>query len=199
MNRHDETKRAIESSKVRREKRLDALLRDTKIKAAVHRDQHPQRNENKSREEKIQVTDEAAVISIGYDDVEDWSYSLLMSFDIMEGGDHEFFFCLVRVDNHDGSEVRYWSGLEVSKFASSDQRARIRRGLLQGLQRLLKRLAPQRVFCCTHDENPPDNALRKHFLIAETFEKCGYEVTRMPVYVGQHSWWMEKPAPQLLY
>jgi hypothetical protein len=197
MNRHDETKRAIESSKMRWEKRADALLRDPKIKAVIHRNQHPQRHENKSREE----TDEAVVISVGYDDVEDWSYSLLMSFDIMEGGDREFFFCLVRVDNHDGSEVRYWSGLEVSKFASSDQRARIRRRLLEGLQRLLRRLVPQRVFCCTHDENPPDNALRKHFLIAETFEKCGYEVTRMPVCLGQHSWWMEKRAamPQLLY
>jgi hypothetical protein len=31
MNRHDETKRAIESSKVRREKRVDALLRNPKI------------------------------------------------------------------------------------------------------------------------------------------------------------------------
>jgi hypothetical protein len=143
-------------------------------------------------ESNIQLTDEAAVIPIGYDDAEPWSYSLLMSFDIMAGGDVEFFFCIIRVDNHDGSEVRYWSGLEVAKFASSGQRAIIRQALLDGLGRLLKRPVPQRIFCCTHDANPPETALRKHFLIAETFEMCGYEVKRLPVCLGKHSWWMER-------
>jgi hypothetical protein len=55
MNLHDETKRAVESSEERRERRVDALLRDPKIKAAVHRDQHPRHQENEQREAHARV------------------------------------------------------------------------------------------------------------------------------------------------
>jgi hypothetical protein len=113
----------------------------------------------------LQLVREAAIIGIGYDDVAPESYTLLVSFDVMAGGDSEFFFCVIEVDNQDGIETRYWSGLEVARFASREQRALIRGALLGGLELLLKRLIPERVFCCTHDQNPPAAALLKHLLI----------------------------------
>jgi hypothetical protein len=140
----------------------------------------------------ILLIGDAVIIGIGYDDDAPASYSLLISFDVMAGGDLELFFCVIKVDNVDGTETRYWSGLEVARFASREQRADIRLALAGGLTALLQSILPHRVFCCTHDENLPEPALRKHLLVAETFEMCGYEVRLMPLCLGKHSWWMER-------
>jgi hypothetical protein len=45
----EELKRALESSKERRDRRVDALLRNPDIKAAVHRDQHPRRKDERQK------------------------------------------------------------------------------------------------------------------------------------------------------
>jgi len=41
MSQKDETKRMLESSEHRRNRRVDALLNDPKVKATLQRDQHP--------------------------------------------------------------------------------------------------------------------------------------------------------------
>lgn len=142
---------------------------------------------------KIELIGDSVVAPIGYDDVDQKSYSLLISFDVTGGGDKELFFCIVEVNNDDNTEIRHWSGLDVAKFASHNDRMLIRSLLLDGIECLLKHKAPKRVFCCTHDSDLPKKALTKHFLIAHIFERCGYQVRREPVCLGKHSWWMELP------
>jgi hypothetical protein len=140
----------------------------------------------------IRIVEETVIIGRGYDDVEPESYSLLIFLDVMAGGDLELFFCIIKADQDGAEAARYWSGLEVARFASQQQRAAILEALLRGLESLLKRVVPKRVFCCTHDENPPPAALQKHLRIAEVFEMCGYEVEAKPICLGKHSWWMER-------
>jgi len=129
---------------------------------------------------EIALIGDSVLIPIGYDDVETKSYSLLISFDITGGGIDEFFFCVIEASHQDGTEVRYWSGLEVGKFTSREDRILIRQLLLEGTKRLLNHKAPKRVFCCTHDSDLPEKALEKHLLIAQIFKMCGYEVRAEP-------------------
>jgi hypothetical protein len=138
------------------------------------------------------------VVPVGYDDAQPKSYSLLISFDVLPGGDEEFFFCLVEANTEERTEVRYWSGLDVSRFASKKDRILIRHALMDGTKRLLKHRTPKRVFCCTHDSDLPDKALTKHVLIVHLFGDFGYNVRREPKCLGKESWWMELPGPSVV-
>jgi hypothetical protein len=135
---------------------------------------------------------DSVVVPIGYDDMEPKSYSLLIAFDMTAGGDAEFFFCVIELNHETNEEIRYWSGLDVAKFANLADRAFIRHALLGGTEILLKHKSPDRVFCCTHDSDLPDKALLKHLLVAQTFKTCGYSVTNEPICLGKYSWWMER-------
>jgi hypothetical protein len=139
----------------------------------------------------LELIKDSVIIPIGYDDKEPKSYSLLIAFEPMAGGDFEFFFCIIEASHQDNTEIIYWSGLEVAKFASSYARNSILNTLLFGTRRLLNHVAPRRVFCCTHDSHLPEKALRKHLLVVETFKMCGYQVQSEPIQLGKHSWWMD--------
>src|SRR5258708_3070408 len=139
----------------------------------------------------VEVIKDSVIIPIGYNDKEPKSYSLLIAFEPMAGGNPEFFFCVIEANHQDNTEIRYWSGLDVAKFASTGARNTILNTLLFGTKRLLSHIAPKRVFCCTHDLHLPEKALRKHLLIAEIFKMCGYQVQSEPILLGKHSWWME--------
>jgi hypothetical protein len=123
---------------------------------------------------------------------------LLISFDVLPGGGEEFFFCLVEANTETNTEIRYWSGLDVAKFTSKEDRTLICSQLLSGTEKLLKHRSPNRVFCCTHDSDMPQKALSKHIRIAHIFETCGYIVKREPQQLGKESWWMELPEPSAL-
>jgi hypothetical protein len=135
---------------------------------------------------------DSVVVPIGYDDAEPASYSLLIGFDTLPGGDAEYFFCLIKANHAENTETRYWSGLEVAKFTSREDRILIRSAVLEGTQLLLNYKAPDRVFCCAHDADPPEKALQKLLLVAVIFKTCGYAVERKPICLGKHSWWMER-------
>jgi|ERR1700722_19902776 hypothetical protein len=139
-----------------------------------------------------QLIGDSVVVPIGYDDVAPRSYSLLIAFDRTGGGDEEFFFCMIEANHDDNTETRYWSGLDVARFAPEADRKLIRTTLLAGTELLLRHKAPQRVFCCTHDSHLPEKALTKHLLVARIFETCGYIVEAQPLFLGKYSWWMER-------
>ena len=137
-----------------------------------------------------------SVINVGYDDQENVSYSLVVGLEPLAGGDYEFFFHLVAANGDDGSEHPYWSARDVATFIGREDRARIRAVLLTATHSLVETARPDRVECVTYDENPPDRALVKYFLIAEVFRGCGYAVTSPDPWHGKHIWWMERrPQP----
>jgi hypothetical protein len=134
----------------------------------------------------------AAVINIGYDDATEIGYSLAVGLEpLAGGGGDEYYFHLIEVDGRTGAEHIYWSGRDV-RFIPKPDREHILRAVLALTGHILDRFRPERVFCCTFDENPPEDALLKHFLIAHVFEECGYKVRTADSYHGKRIWWMER-------
>jgi hypothetical protein len=136
----------------------------------------------------------AIVFRVGHDDDQQnmKTYSAVLGLTPQGGGDLEFYFHLLEVDDETGAEYIYWSGKDVAKFIGPADRHRILEAILAATAELLTRIAPQKVHCCTHDQHPPDRALVKHFLIANVFEECGYEVHTSDPYHGKRVWWMER-------
>jgi hypothetical protein len=144
-----------------------------------------------SREISTRLLNGQVVIPIGYDDENAINYSVLMGFE-PTGADLEFFWVIVGAHTKDGSVVEYWSGLDTKRLFGKPERAAIRSAVMGGVETLLSANRPERIFCCTHDSDAPEKALHKHILIAAVFKTCGYDVVRQPMYLGKHSWWMER-------
>jgi hypothetical protein len=81
---------------------------------------------------KENLVKDSLIIPVGYDDALPRLYSLLIGFEVMAGGDLEYFFCLVEVDTEAKTERVYWSGLDVGRLVSKDDRPLIRLALLEG-------------------------------------------------------------------
>ena len=71
---------------------------------------------------EFEIADDTVLMPIGYDDQEPKSYTLIIGFDSMAGGDPEFYFCILEVNTEEHTELRHWSGLDVAKFTSKDDR-----------------------------------------------------------------------------
>lgn len=129
---------------------------------------------------------------IGYDDVQHRSYSVMAGFSPTGGGELEYYLCIVEADHENDSEHELWSGRDTASFMSAEQQENVLQAALYATDALIRLQKPARVFCCTHDSDLPEKALRKHYLIAEVFKMCGYTVDQLPVQLGKHSWWMER-------
>lgn len=134
----------------------------------------------------------AVIVSVGFDDEHDKSYSIVIGLEPQAGGTQEFYFHIVEADGETGEEVTYWSGKDVARFIDKADRELIRAVLLTETERLLHYVRPERVEVITYDENPPDRALVKYFLIGDAFQRCGYEVHTADPYHGKQVWWMER-------
>ena len=78
----------------------------------------------------------AVLIAIGYDDDPDIdkSYNLLIAFDPMPTGGHDFTFTIVEHDGETDTEYAYWSARDVGLFVGRDDRALIGGTLLGALR-----------------------------------------------------------------
>jgi hypothetical protein len=148
-------------------------------------------DESFSTEVFINGSSTGCVINVGYDDTSDKGFSVVVGLETAPGGGHEFFFFLLEVDGGTGAEHPYWCGKDVAKFIGKDDRNQILRAILGVTEFILTEIKPKSVNYCTHDQNPPEEALVKHFLIANVFEECGYEVRTADPYHGKRIWWME--------
>ncbi|MEZ0249525.1 MAG: hypothetical protein ACAH20_01045 [Methylobacteriaceae bacterium] len=139
----------------------------------------------------------AVLIAIGYDDDPDIdkSYNLLIAFDPMPTGGHDFTFTIVEHDGETDTEYAYWSARDVGLFVGRDDRALIGGTLLGALRHMLDSYKPSFVHMCTHDADAPEKADEKFFHIADLFESCGYVVRVADPYHGRRIWWMERTVP----
>jgi hypothetical protein len=143
------------------------------------------------------------VVSIGYDDGLDISYSLVVGLEPAAGGAVEYFFQIVEAERETGVEYVYWSGKDT-RFLKQDDRKIVLAALLTATSALLTSARPERVEMITHSPDLPDKALVKHLSIARVFESCGYEVHTADPYHGKRVWWMERlesvpPLPKSVY
>ena len=130
---------------------------------------------------------------IGYDDVEDVSYSLYVTLDEMPGGvEKELRFFILEYDGATGSEFLYFNAKDLGVKIPRHDRSPIRACLLRAIKNLIDLVKPDKVFVCATDTYAPPKADRKFVLIAELFESCGYEAKAADPYYGQRVWWMTR-------
>ena len=128
---------------------------------------------------------------IGCDDAVDISYSLHISLDVLPGGsEHELRFCLNEYDGSTDSDFSYFSAKDAAMKIPQRYKSITRACLLHGIETLITKGQPAMVFLCTYDRYAPPKANRKFALIAELFERKGYEVRTADPYNGQRVWWM---------
>jgi hypothetical protein len=130
---------------------------------------------------------------VGYDDARDISYSALVALTpVPGGGDMELIYCLVEYDGETRSEHTYWSGKDVARFISREDRAQILVIVGDATKRLLAAARPERIFRVTVDANAPEAAMHKHSFIASVIESCGYRIGSTDIRHGRVAWWMER-------
>lgn len=134
----------------------------------------------------------AITFPVGYDDVEDINYFAMVGLDSMPPGELKYYFCLLEVDGSSKTERMIWSGKDLPGEITESDRRVILEIILIATESLLKSVAPERVFRCTHDANMPDKALEKHHEISQVFIRCGYLVHTADSFHGKRTWWMER-------
>ena len=142
----------------------------------------------------FEYVNDTVLMPIGYDNAERKSYSIMTGFTPTGGGDLEYYLCILEANHSENTEAQLWSGLETKAFLKPELRDNILQSCLYATNILIRLQRPQRVFCCTHDAGLPEKALRKYYLIANTFKMCGYQVSQQDVILSKHSWWMELRA-----
>jgi hypothetical protein len=132
----------------------------------------------------IAIDAQAAVVPIGYDDIEPKSFTILVGFAASPG--------VVEADHETGQEFHLYSGLETKHIFNTLDRQLVLDAAFWATEKLLELVAPPRFFCCTYDADLPERALRKHQKLVERFRMCGYQVSPQPVQMGKHSWYLDK-------
>ncbi|WP_157091892.1 hypothetical protein [Methylobacterium nodulans] len=133
-----------------------------------------------------------AMAVVGFDDETDNIYSITVGIERIPGGKYELFFHLVEVDSETDSEYLYWSGRDTQFIRNKADRNRILQTTLLLCAMLIKRANPDQLTWFTCDENPPEQALVKYFLIIRVIEECGYEVRTADPYNGRWVWFAER-------
>jgi hypothetical protein len=132
-------------------------------------------------------------ILIGFDDMEDISYSLYVTLDELPGGnDHELRFFVSEYDGVTDSDFLYFSAKDLAVKIPSQDRVFIRACLLMAIENLIGLAEPDRVYLCSYDTYAPPKADVKFALIGEVFKSKGYEVKTADPYNGQRVWWMNR-------
>jgi hypothetical protein len=136
----------------------------------------------------------AAVVRtrVGYDDTTFHTYHMFCGVDVMAIGGLEYYFNLVKLDTNGDEVATFWSGKEVARFVTENDRKAILAVVLTATHMLVERVRPYEVFMVTHDPNPPEKAMLKYSLIIQAFHECGYVAKATDPYQGLQSWWITR-------
>jgi hypothetical protein len=138
--------------------------------------------------------DESSVlVHIGRDPELRCNYSLVAGLSPMAGGDHEYYFSVIRAFDEDGEED-IWDARIIAGLISQDDRRNILVALLDATVALINQARPERFIMATHDAYLPDKAMRKYYILLRIFKRCGYDVTGADTYLGKDAWWMDRNA-----
>src|SRR5229473_2541246 len=83
------------------------------------------------------------VLPLGHDGELSGSYSLLIGFDTLAGGDWEFFFHVAYADHAENSETVFWESRRVAAFTQKSDREKILRALQYGTVQLVRARRPE--------------------------------------------------------
>jgi hypothetical protein len=128
---------------------------------------------------------------VGFDDIEDRHYSVVVTLDVMPGGDYELSFFLEEFDSTTGGVSQYWRASDVARFIPAKERKVILAVVLRLVTAAVQLLLPPRIYMCSRGDDPDERAVRKYILIARAIEMCGYRVHMPDRYHDQWIWWMD--------
>lgn len=130
------------------------------------------------------------LVPVGYDidDGRDSSYFAAVGLDVLAGGGCEIFFSIMEFDHTNNSRYEYWSGRETSSFILGSDRDDVLNAVCCAVQMLIDSGAPDEIEISTHDANPPDKAVIKHFRVMSVFERNGYHIRTFDPYHGRRIW-----------
>jgi hypothetical protein len=82
----------------------------------------------------------------------------------------------------------YWTGNGTRNLFAHACRASFRHAILGSVFRLINIAKPEQVWMCTKENNLPDKALLKYWLINALFKKAGYWIEEQEPWHGKNSW-----------
>ncbi|MGE0723959.1 MAG: hypothetical protein AB7O45_06270 [Alphaproteobacteria bacterium] len=135
----------------------------------------------------------AISVHVGYDAEKGANYVLVVGLSPAPPGNLEFYFAIVEVFG-DGDEVTIFDAKVINAFVPRQDRAAIRKVLLQAARGLVDWAKPVCFFMATHADFLPEKALVKFYLLLEVFRSCGMHVSEPNTYHGRHMWWAERVA-----
>lgn len=129
---------------------------------------------------------------VGYLDDQDVNFFVQVGLAPMASGECEYFFFVIMVNGATKQETPIYSGINLPDVVDAQSRRHILSIVLSATEVLLTIAKPKKIFRCTHDANPPEKALEKHYLVTKVFEHLGYEVCTSDQWYGKRCWWAHK-------
>lgn len=135
-------------------------------------------------------------VQIGFDEVTDNTYSLMVCLTPPAGGfegEFEFAFCIIEYDHDEECEYRLWDGLQTRyKIPDPQHRDGCLAILRAAIEILIEEVSPTVVTMITHSPDLPAKALRKYHFVANVFSKGGFTISQPDPYHGRLMWIMER-------
>lgn len=129
---------------------------------------------------------------VGFDDVEDRHYSVVVTLDLMPGLDYELSFFLEEFDTTNDSVFQYWRATDVVGFIPPPERKVILAIVLRLVTAAVQQVMPERIYMCSRGDSRSEREEMKYSLIALAIEMCGYRVRKPDRYHDQRIWWMDR-------
>lgn len=135
-------------------------------------------------------------VQVGYDDVTDDTYSLLVALSPPAGaasGEFELVFSVIQYDHEEECSYQLSDGLETRyHIPSKEHRAACLWAVCESVRALIDQHSPQIVSMMTMKPDLPEKALRKYYAVANVFSEAGFTVGQPDSYHGRRIWLMER-------
>ncbi|WP_146207967.1 hypothetical protein [Azospirillum sp. TSH64] len=100
----------------------------------------------------------------------------------------EYYFYIVERNSFTGETVEHWTGKSIHDEFTKQDRWMILGVVCYLTEMILNIKRPKQVDRCTHDHNPPEKSMDKHYMISRVFVGCGYRVLQCDDWNGKRVW-----------
>lgn len=131
------------------------------------------------------------MVAIGYDDIDDKSYTVHVSLGVMPGDVFDLSFWINEYDGEVDDNYQLTSGMQT-QFINREQRLVILNCICRLTHALVAFHKPDIINVCSSDQDAPEKSHFKFFRVATTIEKIGYKIATYDPYHGQRVWRAER-------
>lgn len=103
---------------------------------------------------------------------------------------HDFHFAIA-VTDFDNEEVFETYDRDMAKgYIPEGARPRVMECVCRAIPTLVEYVNPQAIYRVTKATRPPEKALKKHDLVTEGFQDCGFEITQRGTDATSREYWV---------